>query len=346
MDASDVDAALSAHLTRQSRKWRPQVAVRAPGLGMDHHYGPADLPCHSASTGKLATTALVMQLVEQGELRLGTPVVSILEPDRLQGIFRDDRRDEVTVEQLLTHTSGANDYLNGPTTGPTIAELATSERDRRWHPEDLLDHARNNQRPIDAPGEKFFYSDNGFIVLGLILEAVTATPFSRLVHDRILDPLGMTRSFMPRRTTPAFGSDRIAPLHLGRVRVDDAESLTIDWAGGGLAATPSDHLTLINALHTGRLISPESWAWMTKARHRYRSGLYYGAGAMEVRIEGLAPWLRGWPRPVGHLGITAAHLWHVPELDAEIVINFSDSRAMRASFITLIEIIRLLRRLR
>ncbi len=153
MDASDVDAALSAHLTRQSRKWRPQVAVRAPGLGMDHHYGPADLPCHSASTGKLATTALVMQLVEQGELRLGTPVVSILEPDRLQGIFRDDRRDEVTVEQLLTHTAGANDYLTGPTTGPTIAELATSERDRRWHPEDLLDHARNNQRPIDAPGE-------------------------------------------------------------------------------------------------------------------------------------------------------------------------------------------------
>ena len=84
---------------------------------------------------------------------------------------------------------------------------------------------------------------------------------------------------------------------------------------------------------------------MTRVRHRYRSGLHYGAGAMEVRIEGLAPWLRGWPRPVGHLGITAVHLWYVPELDAEVVINFGSTKAMRASFITLIEVVGLLRRL-
>ena len=169
--------------------------------------------------------------------------------------------------------------------------------------------------------------------------------YSRLVHERIFEPLGMSRSFMPLRTKPTTGEDRIAPLYLGKTRVDDAESLTLDWAGGGLAATLADYLTFIHALHTGRLISVESWAWLTVSRHKYRAGLHYGAGTMNVKFNEFAPWLRDWPCPVGHLGLTAAHLWHDPAHDAEIVINFGSSKAMQTSFYSLIELVRLLRQL-
>ena len=148
---------------------------------------------------------------------------------------------------------------------------------------------------------------------------------------------------MPLRTKPAVGQDTIAPLYMGKTRVDGAEALTLDWAGGGLAATPADYLTFIHALHSSRLISAESWSWLTTSRHKYRSGLYYGAGTMNVKFNGFAPWLRGWPRPVGHLGTTAAHLWYEPVHDAEIVINFGATRAMRSSFVSLIKIVGLLR---
>ena len=346
MDADEFTITLTEHLDKQARKWRPQVAVRAPKLGIDYHYGQEDLPFHSASVGKLAPTALIMQLIEQHVVTLDTRVPSVLEPDLLRGIFMDERLDEVTIEHLLLHTSGANDYFNGRTKGATVAEIAVADLHRRWTPSSLLTHSREHQKPVGAPGQRFFYSDTGFIVLGLLLEAVTGTNYSRLVHERIFEPLGMTRSFMPLRTKPAVGRDTIAPLYMGKTRADGAEALTLDWAGGGLAATPADYLTFIQALHSSRLISAESWSWLTTSRHKYRSGLYYGAGTMNVKFNGFAPWLRGWPRPVGHLGITAAHLWHEPVHDAEIVINFGATRAMRSSFVSLIKIVGLLRRFR
>ena len=343
MDADEFTTTLTKHLDKQARKWQPQVAVRAPELGIDYHYGQEDLPFHSASVGKLAPTALIMQLIEQGTVTLDTRVSSVLEPDLLQGIFMDERLDEVTIEHLLFHTSGANDYFNGRTKGPTVAEIAVADLHRRWTPSSLLAHSREHQKPVGAPGQRFFYSDTGFIVLGLLLEAVAGTNYSRLVHERIFEPLGMTRSFMPLRTKPAVGQDTIAPLYMGKTRVDGTEALTLDWAGGGLAATPADYLTFVHALHSSRLIGAESWSWLTTSRHKYRSGLYYGAGTMNVKFNGFAPWLRGWPRPVGHLGITAAHLWHEPVHDAEIVINFGATRAIRSSFVSLIKIVGLLR---
>ena len=97
MDADEFTTTLTKHLDKQARKWQPQVAVRAPELGIDYHYGQEDLPFHSASVGKLAPTALIMQLIEQGTVTLDTRVSSVLEPDLLQGIFMDERLDEVTI---------------------------------------------------------------------------------------------------------------------------------------------------------------------------------------------------------------------------------------------------------
>ncbi|MDO5067899.1 MAG: serine hydrolase domain-containing protein [Propionibacteriaceae bacterium] len=226
-----------------------------------------------------------------------------------------------------------------------MLKLAVTEPHRRWTPGDLLAHARERQQPVGAPGERFCYSDTGFVLLGLLLEAVTNTSYHRLIHERLFEPLGMARSFMPLLTKPAVGDDTIAPLFLGRTRVDGSEAMSIDWAGGGLAGTLEDHLGLILALRSGRVVSRESWEWATRPRHRFRSGMHYGAGTMAIRFNGFVPWLRGWPQPVGHAGITAAHLWHDPVHEADIVINFGSTKAMRASVVTLIEIVGLLRKL-
>lgn len=61
------------------------------------------------------------------------------------------------------------------------------------------------------------------------------------------------------------------------------------------------------------------------------------------RMSGPWPRVRGWPRLVGHLGVTAAHVWHDPEHGAEIVLNLGSTRAMSPSFRALFEFVRLLR---
>lgn len=344
MGRMDFTDALTVHLEKQSRKWQPQVAVRAPHLGIDFRYGIEDLPFHSASVGKLITAALIMQLVEKRELACDTPVVELLGEELLQGLFAHGQLKNATIEHLLTHTSGINDYFTGRSKGPSVLKKALRDLDRRWTPLDLVAHTRDYQKPVGEPGQRFFYSDTGFILLGLVLESVLGAKYQQLVHDRIFQPLAMNRSFMPLLSKPASGTDEIAPLYIGNTRVDGTQALSIDWSGGGIAATVEDYLTLIHALRSGDLIANETWEWMAKSRHKFRSGMYYGAGTMNVKFSGLAPWLRGWPRPVGHQGITSTHLLYDPVHDAEIVINFGSSKAIRASFATLIEIVGLLRK--
>lgn len=344
MHPTEFGPRLDAHLSRPTRHWTPQVAVRAPRLGIDHRFGDRTLPFHAASVGKLVTTALVLQLVEQGALRLDTPVAEVLGNDELRGLFAPGTTEQVTFEHLLTHTSGVADYFEGKASGGVrVFERATREPDHAWTPASLLAHTRDQQKPVGRPGERYHYSDTGFVLLGRALEAATGQSFEGLAHERIFQPLGMRRTFFPFRTEPTDGDTAIAPLFIGRTDLSRSPSLTCDWAGGGIAGTPGDWLLLIEGLRDGTLIGPDTWQRVTERRHKFRAGLDYGVGTMAVRFEGFMPWLRGWPRLVGHLGITSAHLWHDPESGADIVLNLGSTKAMQPSFRALFEVVRLLR---
>ena len=345
--ATDFGTRLDRHLTRVSRQrgplGTPQVAVRATGLGIDYRWGDATVAFHAASVGKLVTAALVMQLCEGDTLRPGTRLAEVLPAAELDGLFLSG--ESVTIEHLLTHTSGVADYFDGKVrSGLRVSRQVVAEPDRFWTPDDLLAVSRQRQVPVGRPGQRFHYSDTGYVLLGRVLEVVAGATFHDLVHRRVLEPLGLQRTFLPFRSSPVRGSTDLAPMYLGRTEVSRFRSLTCDWAGGGIASTPDDLLLLSAALHDGRLISPESLGFLVRPRHRFRPGLGYGAGMMTVRFEGFAPWLRGQPRLLGHIGVTATHLFHDPVHDAEIALNFASTREMTRSFRTLFEVVRLLGR--
>lgn len=338
MDVQDFHAHLTRHFDRYSRRWHPQVAVSAPHLGIDFHYGPVDLPFHGTSVGKLVSAACIMQQVEDSVLSLDTRVADVLAPSELTGLFAKGCVHTVTIAHLLTHTSGINDYFDGRAKGGALSKRALDDLGRTWLPSDLLNHTRHNQRPVARPGERFAYSDTGYVLLGRILEETSKISFEALVHDRVFLPLEMTRAFMPFRSAPQQGGSSLAPMWLGKTRVDTSPALTLDWAGGGIAATPTDFLRLIRGLHSGSLISQESWAWMRMVRHRFRMGLDYGGGAMIINFAKLSPWARHWPRLIGHLGVSATHVWHDPLHKADIVINFGSTSAIRPSIRALFEV--------
>lgn len=345
-DPTEFGTRLDRHLDHVTRRrgtlGAPQVSVLAPALGIDYRFGDATLPFHAASVGKLVTAALVMQLCEAGLVTPHTPVADVLPADEVAGLFRTG---EVTLEQLLTHTSGSADYFDGRvSSGLRVSKEAVADPDRLWTPQDLLAVSRERQRPVAGPGERFHYSDTGFVVLGRVLEEVAGEAFDRLVHHRILGPLGLRRAFLPYRSAPEIGTTELAPMHLGRTDISRFRSLTCDWAGGGIAATADEWALLSAALHDGRLVGPESLAYLARRRNRFRPGLEYGAGMMEVRFEGFAPWLRRQPRLLGHIGVTATHLFHDPVHGADIAMNFGSTREMARSFRTLFEVVRLLGR--
>lgn len=337
---------LERHLDGVTRKrgarGAPQVSVTAPGI--EFSYGDAALPFHVASVGKVFTAVLVMQLVEAGVFSLETPVVGVLPANVLNGLVAPGRVASVTVGDLLAHEAGVADYFEGPvTSGPAFMKLVVDEPDRMWEPADLLEFSRQFQRPV---GAGFTYSDTGYILLGLMLEHVTGRGFHELLHERVFEPIGMTRTWMPWRSAPAVGAAVMAPFTLGKVEASTFRSVSCDWAGGGTASTLGDLTLFSRALHGGRLVSGESLARLVAVRNRFRRGIHYGTGMMQLRFEEFFFLLRGMPRPVGHIGVLGTHLFYDPVHDAHIVMNFGGTSEMVRSFRTLIQVEQELKRAR
>ena len=335
---------LTRHLDTVTRKrgdrGAPQVFVSAPGL--EFGYGDAALPFHIASIGKVPTAVLVMQLVESGAFTLDTPVVELLPAGTLDGLVAPPLLATVTVAQLLAHEGGVADYFEGPvTSGPPFLSLVLDEPDRFWTPDDLLEFSRAHQAPV-GPG--FTYSDTGYVLLGLLLEHVTGRQFHELLHQRIFTPLGMDDTYLLYRSEPRAGARPIAPFTLGVVEASTFRSVSCDWAGGGIVSTLADLSAFGRALHEGRLISGESLARLSAVRNRFRRGIHYGTGMMELRFEEFFFLLRGLPRPTGHIGVLGTHLFYDAVNDAQIVMNFGGTTEMVRSFRTLIQIETELRR--
>ena len=139
-------------------------------------------------------------------------------------------------------------------------------------------------------------------------------------------------------------SQPIAPFTLGAVEASTFRSVSCDWAGGGIVSTLADLSAFGRALHEGRLISGESLARLSAVRIRFRRGIHYGTGMMELRFEEFFFLLRGLPRPTGHIGVLGTHLFYDAVNDAHIVMNFGGTTEMVRSFRTLIQIETELRR--
>lgn len=160
-------------------------------------FGLADLPNQwpntldtrfaTASAGKVFVAVAILQLIEEGRLRLCDPIGSLLDLDwKAIDPF-------ITVEQLLTHTSGIPDYFD-ETVMADYAELWQTVPNYRIRSGRDLIPLFINKPMLYPPGEKFQYNNTGFTVLGLILEAVTGLPFDGCIQERIFDPAGMASS--------------------------------------------------------------------------------------------------------------------------------------------------------
>jgi CubicO group peptidase (beta-lactamase class C family) len=157
------------------------VMVEAAGLA-DIEQGRAITPdtrFHIASISKQFTAYAVMRLVTEGRLRLDAPVTTFF-PD--SEVYAD-----ITIQDLLAHTHGVRDPLSlVGASGLRSEDVVTTEQALRL----IL-----RQDGVNQPaGERFAYTNSGFVLLSAIVEHVTGEPLSRFVQRTIFEPLGMTHS--------------------------------------------------------------------------------------------------------------------------------------------------------
>jgi|LSQX01.2.fsa_nt_gb D-alanyl-D-alanine carboxypeptidase len=326
-----------------------QFAMDLPKLGINYSYSDTipNQHFHSASVGKLMTSTLVFIVIEQGKLSLDMQVKSIFRQGTLDGLFVVEGRDyqeEITVRHLLGHTSGVNDYFESKAfDGSIFTDEVIRQPNTFWNPDALLDYTRNGQKAIAKPGQKFFYSDTGYILLGLLCEELLGVPFHEALDTYIFKPSRMMDTTMCFYSE-GFVQSALAPLYINDVDVHLFTSLSCDYSGGGLSTTTSDLLKFLDNLQNQQLISQKSLDLMATFDHRYRQGLYYGVGLMEIHFGEFFFLLKSLPRLQGHLGVTGVHAWFNPITKDSFVLNVGNTKDMVKSFKLLIMIMQLVGR--
>jgi D-alanyl-D-alanine carboxypeptidase len=133
----------------------------------------------------------------------------------------------------------------------------------------------------------------------------------------------------------------IAPLYVNGIDVSNMTSLSCDWSGGGIVTTTDDLLLFQTALHDGMF--GELMAQQAEFPNKFRKGIHYGFGMMELHFHEFFFLLKNMPRLKGHIGITSTHMFYDDRNDVHIIMNFGSEKRMAESFRTLIKIMQLLK---
>jgi D-alanyl-D-alanine carboxypeptidase len=227
---------------------------------------------HVGSITKTFTATVILQLAEEGKLRLDDPV-SKYQPEVPNGA-------NITLRELLNMTSGIFDFIEDKGFFQQLAANPT----RVWNLKDVLAVAFKHP-PNSAPGKEYYYSNTNYILLGMIIEQITHQPVEEVFQQRIFTPLGMSGSSLPPRTSSVIpdphphGYTYLPDLH-------DATNWTLSyaWTAGAAISTLHDLRIWARALATGQLLSAtmqkERLTWV--ATGTSPTAIKYGLGIYEI----------------------------------------------------------------
>jgi D-alanyl-D-alanine carboxypeptidase len=210
------------------------------------------------SVTKTMVATVVLQLVEDGELRLSDSV-----EHWLPGLV--PRGDRITVAQLLSHHSGLYNFTDSPRFRWTSG----------WEPVEILRLA-TTEEPAFAPGARASYSNTNYIVLGLLVERITGKRLADVMREQVFAPAGMSDT--------SLATDRVTEpprVHGYEGRQDvTLDDLSAAWAAGGVVSSARDLDAFLHALTGGRLLASATFDDMARPRGRLsnREGLDYALG--------------------------------------------------------------------
>ena len=190
------------------------------------------------SITKQFTAVAVLQLVESGKIALTDPITKFISDYPTQG-------KTITIEHLLTHTSGIQSYTDKPT-------FLTSMRTDTT-PADLIATFRNDPMQFD-PGAKWAYNNSGYILLGQIIESVSGMPYAEYLQKNVYPRAGLTSTYygdvgtiIPRRV-PGYANNG------GKLVNAEYLSMTLPYSAGALLSSVDDLAKWNAAVAAGKVV--------------------------------------------------------------------------------------------
>lgn len=233
------------------------------------------------SITKMFVATTVLQLVEEGKLSLEDTLVDWLP---LEVVANIPNYENITIRQLLNHTSGVSDY-----TDPLFLQAQSNPALflRDWSPQELVSFI-SGQQPYFAPGESWRYSNTNYILLGLVVEAATNTNIASEIRSRILEPLELNDTFFAEEEAISGGYVSGYWDFDGDGILDDVTGANMSWAWatGAMVSNTPDLTLFIAGLLGGKLLEPESLEEMLTLIEAVDSDNYDGYGLGIGSLEG------------------------------------------------------------
>ena len=267
---------------------------------------------HIGSITKTFVATVVLQLAAEGRLSLNDSVQKWL-PGVITG--HGYHPAQITIRELLQHTSGLRDY----TSNPEFHNAQDPEAlEKTWRPQQLVNIALRLGPPVHG----WLYSDTNYILLGMIIQKVTGRSPITEIRDRILGPLGLHDTSFPltsKQIPPPY-----AHGYYGPVDVTKLVNPSVAWTAGAMISTVNDVARFYRALLTGRLRPPEQQRELLTAIPVHDPGElfaeHYGLGIYRVRL----PCGTAWGHDGGYPGGFKTFAYTSPDGSRQAVMVYND----------------------
>ncbi|WP_062152699.1 serine hydrolase domain-containing protein [Beggiatoa leptomitoformis] len=264
-----------------------------------------------ASVTKTFVAVVVLRFVEQGLLQLDEPIRRWLPPRVSRRLLHSE---EITLRQLLNHTSAIPDYLESE----KLVSIMQEDPYRQWTIEEILEYVYTLPPYTDRIGTVSYYSNTNYLLLELILNQISDEPLAKLIRRFISTPLHLQNTFLEIQEKVNFvqGYEDWD----GDGQIDNVTTPPVDsgygFADGGLVSSAEDLMHFIQALLAKkRLLSHEMMQEMTSLVEDSDVDEEYGLGLESFFLEGYHVW--------GHSGRNTGFLTemrYIPDADITIVI--------------------------
>lgn len=277
-----------------------------------------------ASVSKLFTTVLILNLVDEGTIKLTDPIKNYL-PEHVMSQLHVrkgiDYSNQITIKNLLAQTSGLPDYYTETLKG----DLETDEF-LPDNPEDMLEQIliwNKKLKPKFSPlkENKAYYSDLNFDLLGLLVEIVTKRSFRDNLVKYMIEPLQLHETDLLHKDEPYD----FPGIYLNGKIIRPRNILLNSPASGGVLSTIKETMIFLKAFWQGKLFSPEHLPFMKVYHYLQFIPMQYGVGHMRFKQP-------GFPEIIGHTGSTGVIAYYMPKYDTYItgVINeCNESKVIR-----------------
>ena len=208
------------------------------------------------SITKSYTSAMILQLIEEGSLTLDTTL------DRYYASLPN--ADHITIEQMLRHTSGLVNFTNSPDYMNYFQGETTKD--------EMLERFRSLGTSFE-PGTNTEYSNTAYVLLGYIIEDVTGLSYADALQERITDPLGLTSTYFASGIDSELNEANSFVFQQDQWQPASRTNMFIPHGAGAVVSTAEETARFFRALFNGELLSEESIEHMTSFEGPFGLGL-------------------------------------------------------------------------